>query len=564
MKRRIPIRMQLLSMFGITIFLMLSVLSFLLFQYFQVGQNVSNIVTVTSTRNALIKDAHLDFTRALLSMRAFLMYGEDNFAQDYRKNIKEAHEKLQQYNAGSTQQDSTQEGAKLENLLTTYINDVGENAIAAKKTNASNLGQYLSQGKKLVAEIDVQFKNVDTVQSNYMTIKSDNLLKEIHSNTSMSIVASITIALFVLAVAFYFSRKMANRLYKMQGALSAVAALDLSQPDVNATQNDELGDMGKKIIEMKHSLRQMVGQLMHNADTLAAAGEEMSATVEEQLKAFNIVSSSVEQITQGSVHTADSINSISATIEQLSAGAEQMNSHAGNVSDSTQIAVSQADKGMEMLNEVVMQQEQSANAMQEITHCTSVLVQGSQDIRGIVNVIQGIAGQTNLLALNAAIEAARAGEAGRGFAVVAEEVRKLAEQSADATKNIEEIIHNMGNEIDYTMKTVTTANDEVAKGKETVGHTKQQFEDIIQKLDATKIGIGRIAQAISESANGTQAMAANVQNISAVAEETSSSTQSVAASVQEQSASMQEINSQADSLAQMAAELHQIIQKFKM
>lgn len=564
MKNRMPIRLQLLLMFGFTIVLMLGVVGFLVSQHYQIQHKVNSTVISTAEQSTLAKDAHLDFSRALLGMRGYLMYAEDNFAQEYRKNIKLSLERIQKFNAQAANEDEKEEGAILERKISKYINEVGENAIAARKTNAPNLGQYLTQGKQLVAEIDTQFEKLDNLENTYLKTNGDKLASDIQTDTRYSIIVGTIFAIIVLVGAFLFSRQFATRMDKIKDVLSAVTNLDLSKPDVHSTRNDEIGDMAEKIIEMKQSLKLIVSKIISSGDTLAASSQEMSATVEEQLKAFNIVSSNVEQITQGSVHTAESLNSISGTIEQLSAGAEKMSDHAGKVSTSTQNAVGQADQGMNMLNDVVSQQDQSAEVMQEIARCTSLLVAGSQDIKGILNVIQSLAGQTNLLALNAAIEAARAGEAGKGFAVVAEEVRKLAEQSATATKDIEKIILNMGNEIDHTISTVDKANKAVAKSKETVGNTKVQFEEIIKKLEATGIGIERIANYVSKSAEGTQAMANNVQNISAAAEESSTSTQAVAASIQEQSARMHELSSHSESLATMAADLNQIVQKFKL
>ena len=251
-------------------------------------------------------------------------------------------------------------------------------------------------------------------------------------------------------------------------------------------------------------------------------------------------------------------------MEEVSAGSEEISAGAAEVNASTHNAVTEAAKGMDMLKQVVVQNEHIGQSMNEITQVATNLSQGSEKIKGIVDVINGIAAQTNLLALNAAIEAARAGEAGRGFAVVADEVRKLAEQSASATKDIAAIINDMGSQISFAVETVKRANQEVSKGKESAITTQSGFEAIIEKLEVVKIGIEQIAVAVDETAKGTQVMVVSVENISNVAQETSADSETVAASAEEQASGMHEITSNANSLSKLANDMMEVVGKFKI
>lgn len=562
---RLPIIVQLSSMFGIVVILFLSLLGYVLYHFNDVGGMAGNLVQHTSARALTLKDGHTDFTRALLAMRGFLFYpdGAAAYEKSYRDEIQKSLDTVKKYNSTSTEADTKEEGVKLEKLIADYV-VLGDKVISAKKANDPNLSQITGQGRQLVADIDAQFLKLNKIQGDYLTNKSNFLVSHSKSQVNIAMMASIAILVLIIVLVYSYSRSLAKRLNNISRELSEVGKLNLTGQDLHPTRNDEIGDMGTVIIEMRKALKTFVNQLHTTGQMLASAGEELSATVDEHLKAVQTVASSVETIAAGANQNNDNISSISATLQQISAGTQQISATAGTVNAQTFDAVKEADQGMNMLTAVVGQNEQIASAMQEITDVTAKLARGSEDIKGIVDVINDIAGQTNLLALNAAIEAARAGEAGRGFAVVAEEVRKLAEQSANATKDIAEIISTMGNEITFAVSTVEKANTEVGKGKTSATNTQKGFEAIIATLGTVKTGIEQIAVAIDETAKGTQAMVASVQNISAIAEETSGNAETVAATVEEQSASMHEISSNAESLAKLATELNHIVKQFKV
>ena len=179
-------------------------------------------------------------------------------------------------------------------------------------------------------------------------------------------------------------------------------------------------------------------------------------------------------------------------------------------------------------------------------------------------MISGIAGQTNLLALNAAIEAARAGEQGRGFAVVAEEVRKLAEQSQEATKKIADLIGEIQSETGRAVEAMNTGTKEVKSGSGVVAVAGQSFEQIVALINQVTEQVRGISTNIQHMAKGSQAVVVSVNEITETSKNTVGQTQSISAATEEQSASMQEIASSSQALAKLAEELQEAVNVFRV
>ena len=315
-------------------------------------------------------------------------------------------------------------------------------------------------------------------------------------------IAAVAVGLLLLAIivgAYYLINSIQRPLEQANGLAERIAGGDLSQSE-RVTRGDEFGDLLRSLYAMSDALGRMVHQVRQSTDSIAIASAEI-ATGNHDLSART------EQTSSNLQQTAAAMEQFTSTIQQSAGSAQQASSLAAS-------ATGVARRGGEVVTQVV-------STMEDINH-------SSKKIADIIGVIDGIAFQTNILALNAAVEAARAGEQGRGFAVVASEVRSLAQRSAEAAKEIKQLIN--------------TSVEKVEAGSRLVSDAGATMTDIVQSVQRVTDMIGEITAASSEQSAGVAQVNQAIGNLDQM-------TQQNAALVEESAAAAQSLREQADHLA---------------
>ncbi|GAA4719560.1 methyl-accepting chemotaxis protein [Brevibacillus fulvus] len=333
---------------------------------------------------------------------------------------------------------------------------------------------------------------------------------------------------------------------------------------IDLKRKDELGTLAASFNEMAASLRTVLVKVGENAMQLSASAEELLASAEQSSKSSELVAHSVQEVAAG---TDNQLTHVEQTNQSMQAMAEQIQeiaSNADQVSVSATEATSKSAEGNKSIQQAVSQMNSISNRVGQLGNDVKSLGDRSAQIGNIIDVITDISAQTNLLALNAAIEAARAGEHGRGFAVVADEVRKLAEQSAQSAQQIAQLILGIQEDTNATIETMHSVTQEVNDGRSAVNLAGTLFEQIEQAIERAATQIRQVSAAAQQIASRTQEVAEAMDNVSAISEQSASGIQNVSAVTEEQLASMQEITASASSLSKMAEELQAMLTRFRL
>lgn len=350
-------------------------------------------------------------------------------------------------------------------------------------------------------------------------------------------VALLTIALvFGVVIATVVGRSISRATNEMLGVIKEIANSNLAVPDVDVHSHDELGQAGSALNSMKRQLATVVKTIASTAEQVASASEEISA---------------------GATQTAESSRNQSDQTHQAATAMQEMSSTVQQISDNCQKAATTSHQASEAAQRGGSVVDATLSAMKNIADATSKtavqvveLGKGSEQIGKIISVIDDIADQTNLLALNAAIEAARAGEQGRGFAVVADEVRKLAERTTKATKEIAGMIEAIQSETKNAVQAMERGKAEVEIGVEKTSASGAALKEIVKMSEQVGDMISQIATAATQQSATTEQINANVAQISSATEESSAAADQTAKACQD--------------LSTLAFDLQKLVSQFRV
>ncbi len=387
--------------------------------------------------------------------------------------------------------------------------------------------------------------------------------------SQVSAVRGVTVAIVVIAiliailVATFISAGISKALQNTNIALRRVAEGDLTT-QLNLGRKDEFGTLSNSINHMILSMRELINKMTDASATVSTNSVTVAETSELMYRATKDISKTVYDIEHGITGQAQDAQNCLIQMNNL---AKQINAVNESTNEIERIASSTKQiltQGMEVVNDLGIKAKDTSNITQSVINDITNLEQESRTISDIIATINDIAGQTNLLSLNASIEAARAGEAGRGFNVVASEIRKLAEQSAQAANKIGIIIGHIQKQTKKTVETARTAENIVASQELALSDTIKVFGKVNEHVGNLTNNMNKIVEGITgmeKTKNDT--LEAN-ESISATTEESAAATNELGVTVEEQLLAVEKLNESATRLNVQAKELEVTVQHFKL
>ncbi|HHY28204.1 MAG TPA: HAMP domain-containing protein [Desulfitobacterium dehalogenans] len=377
-------------------------------------------------------------------------------------------------------------------------------------------------------------------------------------------VAMILGLALVSAFAFKLSQNFARRIKIVAQGANEIAQGNLNIEKIQVDSQDELGQLAQDFNHMTENLIQLVKQVSLASEHIASSSQQLSAGAEQSAQASNEVAGAITEVAQGTEKQMTAVNDVAAVVEEMAAGMGQVLNNTEYVVRSAEGTAKATDKGQQSIHTTINQMDHIQKAVNHSASLVEQLGIRSQEIGQIVEAISGIADQTNLLALNAAIEAARAGEQGRGFAVVAEEVRKLAEQSQIAAKQIADLIGEIQEDTHKAVDSMKNGTQEVEIGSKVVYEAGSAFEEIARLIQEVTEQVRGISHEIEEISRGNERIVSSIHEVNQISKSIAEQTLNVSASTEEQSASVEEIASSSQMLAKMTEDMEQALRRFKV
>lgn len=490
--------------------------------------------------------------------------------EDITSRINSMNEKLSKYKNNSDYKTLFENYDKFIAANNSFIKNNGVGTVRTQGGSGSNVPQ--TTGPEDMINLD---KTKTTLIGSFDEITNKQVAaakqtydesKRVYKITLIGLISLIVVcAIITLILSVIIIREIVVPVNKVTEKLKQISENngDLTQR-IGYESKDEIGELSSSFDTFVDKLHNIIKEVALSANTISSSSEELSRATRATTESLDTISSTVEEISASTSDGAAVAEQTSAHLTESAKLVEATSIATNSTANNSKRAEESAKEGAVKISEIVSSITDIASSSKEVSLMISELDDSSKKIGDIIQIITGISAQTNLLALNAAIEAARAGEAGRGFTVVADEIRKLADESNSAAKQISDLIKENQLKSESAVVSVSQVEEKVSLGVTKASEVGEIIQNIIKNIQDISNQIEEINKATESNAIGANEMERAMSNLAASSSEIAAGTENISSSIEEQLSTMTEIEKTTESLSEMAKTLSQITSGFKV
>lgn len=561
---KVSIRKQIIGAFLIIIIAMLLMSGYTFYKIGQINEEYQATIIVNFEKLALVEELASNMIEEAAMVRKFNINGDPEAKESFYNLRESSNQKIERMEQIFVTEKAKQIIADLKPTKAEY-EKLSEQAMQAAQANdKASLAVLIQQGNIPYNTAKAKTEELVSMIKDFVQNEQAKIGDKATANRIFLLAVNFVIIIIAVVVSVKMSGYISGVIQKFVSVAAEIADGRITSEKVPTQSTEEMEQLAAAFNKMKTNMRNLIQQIVKATEQLAASSQQLTASAGQSAQASSQVADSVSNIANAASSQLREVDNTAGVISQMSIDVHEAAQNANDVNERSGEAAETAEIGGESIGNAISFMSQIAENVNLSTEVVTKLGERSKEIGQIIDTISGIAGQTNLLALNAAIEAARAGEQGRGFAVVAEEVRKLAEQSQDAAKQIAGLIGEIQGETDRAVTVMNEGPRLVQSGSEVVNAAGLAFQDITGLVQNIHNQMQDISTAMQQMADNSQQIVLSVNEIDQLSKQAAGQTQTVLASSEEQSASIEEIAASSQALAMMAEELRAVTAQFSI
>ncbi|MBU8609123.1 methyl-accepting chemotaxis protein [Bacillus pumilus] len=436
-----------------------------------------------------------------------------------------------------------------------------------KEANNAIGEKNASDTRRVAARIDGVLNDIHTMNKRAEEAYKQNL-ENTADNVQWIITSALGAALTLIVIAVFLNigltRSIVTPIKSLSYRAKQIAEGNLAVERMDIQRKDEIGGLNESFNQMTDQLISLIKEISNVSSQVETFSIQLDDENKKLMESANQVSVSTDEMANGSQAISEDLQHGVSLIEKMDQHGRKNSERSQTVIQSTEDAIEAVESGKHTLTETKTAIEKNTHATRQIEQSAGEFTQYASGISAMAKTVSDIADQTNLLSLNAAIEAARAGEAGKGFAVVADEIRKLADESSNATRQIFDMVSHIERGIQSISQTVKEGVKLSLQQQDAMDKTSHSFEDIETKAQHIKQEMAVLNDQIVQSTELGGQVLNSIENISAVVEETAAGSEEISASANEQLQSFHQMNKQVEELMSMTARLNETVHRFKL